>query len=420
VKDLKNKLTSIKIRKIILLLLILELTILIPQTLAIRIVNISGFSTKDSISAGENVRYLFSNNITFEIATDVNIELDLQFENKIENRKIYFVINNTVPLAMNITSKFNMQGFGHQGTPPGSKKGNTQYQYKYNCIFRIVVNSTLQNLTISSTKGFQYGFNPNYEYTLALFDISNSSWNAIDTFEMGEETDSTVYLISSISNLQADTEYYITFFELVRITDNWLWAIFLISAAVSIASIAILISKKEYFQYLRARTVPIQKGAHRLTIDEVLENENRNNIIDLILKDPGIHFNELLRRTELAAGNLVWHLDILETYKIIGKKRIGNFIAYFPYYQKNPISNVDLQLSKSRLTLEILEMIEKEPGVWNNLITGRLKVDHKTIKYHLQKLIELGLINVKKDGQRKKIFPNLDSEYFQKSKEQNA
>jgi predicted transcriptional regulator len=130
------------------------------------------------------------------------------------------------------------------------------------------------------------------------------------------------------------------------------------------------------------------------------------------LAEPGIHFNELLRRTELAAGNLVWHLDILETYKVIGKKRIGNYIAYFPYYQKNPISNLDLKLSKSQLTLEILEMIEKEPGIYNNLITKRKKVDHKTILYHVKKLLDLNLIFIKKEGRKKKLFPNLESDYF--------
>jgi len=137
-----------------------------------------------------------------------------------------------------------------------------------------------------------------------------------------------------------------------------------------------------------------------------------------ILNEPGIHFNELLRRTGLAAGNLVWHLDILETYKIIGKNRVGKFIAYFPYYQKNPISNIDLQLSKSKLTLEILEMIENEPGLWNNLITKKLKVDHKTIHYHINKLKDLNLIRFQKDGRKKKFFPNLDSEYFSEKNKQ--
>ena len=212
-----------------------------------------------------------------------------------------------------------------------------------------------------------------------------------------------------LSNLQDDTDYYITLVEVGIIRTDWTWLIITVVAiAIGIVSLVVLISKKDYFQYLRTRTIPIEKGAHRLSLDEVLENENRNKIIDLILSEPGIHFNELLRRTSLAAGNLVWHLDILQTFKIIGKKRIGNFIAYFPYYQKNPISNINLKLQKSKLTLEILEMIEEKPGIWNNLITKKFEVDHKTIQYHLNKLKELDLIKLKKDGRKKKIYKNLD------------
>ncbi|MCK4778762.1 MAG: winged helix-turn-helix transcriptional regulator, partial [Candidatus Lokiarchaeota archaeon] len=242
---------------------------------------------------------------------------------------------------------------------------------------------------------------------------NQESWELVDTIENANETTSEKYIEGSITSLQQDTDYYITLFEVEGIQKDWTWIIVTISViGIGIVALVVLISKKDYFQYLRTRTIPIEKGAHRLSLDEVLENQNRNKIIDLILNEPGIHFNELLRRTGLAAGNLVWHLDMLLTYKVIGKKRIGHFIAYFPYYQKNPISNVDLKLKKSKLTLEILEMIEKKPGMWNNLITKEFKVDHKTIQYHLNKLIDLGLIRFKKDGRKKKIYPNLESDYF--------
>jgi len=64
-------------------------------------------------------------------------------------------------------------------------------------------------------------------------------------------------------------------------------------------------------------------------------------------------------------------------------------------------------------------MIEKKPGIWNNFITKRMKVDHKTIQYHINKLIELNLINFKKEGRKKKIYPNFDSEYYKKKNDDN-
>ncbi len=404
----RSKLFSI----LILLLIIINFNILITQVLSKRTENVSGFSTQDKVYPNESVKYVFFNNIIFDISTDSFIDLDIRYDSNIENRQIYFLINNSNPILLNISSKVSMQNFGMPGMPQEPRKGETQFQYRYNCILRIQTNTTIESLTIYGIKRSIYGLNPNSEYSLALYESSQDSWELIDTIEELNESSSEFTLAGSVSNIQADTEYYITFYEVANILDNWFLMIILIVGAIGIASIAILISKRDYFQYLKTRTIPIEKGAHRLSLEDVLENENRNKIIDLILKEPGIHFNELLRKTEIAAGNLVWHLDILETYKVVGKKRIGNFIAYFPYYQKNPISNLDLRLSKSKLTLGILEMIEKEPGLWTSVITKHFKGDHKTIPYHINKLKDLNLIHFRSEGRKKKIYPNLESDYF--------
>ncbi len=397
---------------LILLLIFINFSFLISNVLSHRTEDIPSFSTQDQIYPNESVKYIFSKNLIFEISTDSFIDLEIQYDNKIENRQIFFLINNSNPISLNITSKESMQGFGMVEPPQGPQKGETQFQNKYDCIFQINTNTTIENMTIRSFKRSLYGFNPTSGYSLALYEPSQESWGVVSTIEQFNESTSEYSLEGSLINLQADTEYYITFFEIIEVFDNWIWVIILIVGAIGMASLAILISKKDYFQYLRTRTIPIEKGAHRLSLEDVLENENRNKIIDSILSEPGIHFNELLRKTEIAAGNLVWHLDILETYKVIGKKRLGNFLAYFPYYQKNPLSNLDLQLSKSKLTLEILQMIEKEPGLWNSIITKRFKVDHKTIQYHLKKLTDLNLVHFKSEGRKKKIFPNLESDFF--------
>jgi predicted transcriptional regulator len=177
---------------------------------------------------------------------------------------------------------------------------------------------------------------------------------------------------------------------------------------VVILGIILAITKTEYFELIKSRITSIDKKYHRLSMDEVLENENRNKIIDVILENPGIHFNELLRKTNLSPGNLVWHLDILETYKVVTKKRVMNYVSYFPYYQKNPISNLELKLQKSDLTLKILKLVKKNPGTWNSLITEKLKINRKTIAYHLTKLEELDLIKMEKEGRKKKIYPTED------------
>ncbi len=399
---------------LLLTIILLEFSLLISIGFARKDTYISGYSKKGEINPGESKSYLFSNNNRLQISTDVLIHLDIEYDKKIENREVSLdIINNDYsnkPISVEIKSERSMESFGLSKTPKEPKNGDFELRSQYKCIYLIKSNSSIEKIKLEFIKDSNYGLDPLIEYSIAIYEEDEDSWELVDTEEKVDESNSETYLKTSIKELEADTDYYITIYEVSYWSYVWIWTLIIFS--IGIISLVILISKKDYIHYLKTRTTSYSKGAHRLTLEEVLENENRNKIIDLILEEPGIHFNELLRKTELAAGNLVWHLDILETYKIIGKKRIANYIAYFPYYQKNPISNIDLKLSKSKLSLEILEMIEKEPGIWNNLITKRFKVDHKTTYYHIKKLAELDLINIKKSGRKKKIYPNLESDYF--------
>jgi predicted transcriptional regulator len=370
---------------------------------------VQGHSKKDRINPNETVSYTFSNNLKYQITTNVSVDLDIEFDPSLQNREVSFIINSSSSINLQIRIKTELSKFGTMKQPTGPTGGVYQWCYRYNCIFRIYSNITIDSLVIRFKKDPEFALIPDYIYTIAIFESNRDAWEISPSIDKYNEDTLETHLESKVLEINGNTEYYITIFE-VDDFSFWIWIIIIV--VIGFVSITFLISKTEYFDFLRKRTVALNKGAHRLTLDEVLENENRNKIIDLVLKDPGIHFNELLRRTNLAAGNLVWHLDILETYKVVSKRRIGNFLSFFPYYQKNPISNLDLKLSKSKLTLEILELIEKEPGVWNSIITKRKKVDHKTIQYHIKKLIDLGLIKSKKEGRKRKFFPNFNSEYY--------
>jgi len=380
-----------------------------------------GLSKKDELAPDESEIYEFSNNVKFKIKTNVFLKIEIGYEDNIENREISLEIINKYPTSLEIVAKQNMENFGFSKNPnePGNQENFEHYVYTYNCIYRIELNTTMEEIKLRFKKDFEYGLYPYIEYTFAVYEENGDSWKVLKTKEVSDDSD--IYLESSLEDLEADTEYYITIYDVSILSYSWFWAILIIS--ISVLSVVVLLSKKDYFHQLRTRSTPIQKGAHRLSLDEVLENENRNKIIDLILTEPGIHFNELMRRTGLAAGNLVWHLEILEIYKIIGKKAVGKYVVYFPYYQKNPISNIDLKLSKSKLTLELLEYIEKEPGIWSNLIAKRKVIHRKTVEYHLNKLKDLRLIIVKKVGRKKRLYPNFDSEYYKlinnKNKENN-
>ena len=399
------------------ILVIFEFTFLMGFVLA-REKQVSGFSTNDTIKPNERVAYQFSNDINLAVTTDTYTKVNIEYEKTIQNRQASIIIQNNKTgmnnksVSLDIDNRESMSGYGFSQVPESPKNNQKQFRYRYNSIFRFRANTSIETISLRFKKNGQYGLDSNREYTITLYKEGNESWESISSEETTE--DGTLYLEGSFSDISADTEYYFTVYEKQEGFFQWIWPI-VIAAIIGFIALVIILSKKEYIQILKRRTTPIDKGAHRLSLEEVLENENRSKIIDLILENPGIHLNELLRETELSPGNLVWHLDILEKYEIIGKKHVSNYVVFFPYYQKNPLSNLDLKLRKSELTLKVLELIEEKPGMWNNKMADIFEVDHKTTKYHLDKLMELNLIFTEKDGRKKKYYPNLENEYFNNS-----
>ena len=57
--------------------------------------------------------------------------------------------------------------------------------------------------------------------------------------------------------------------------------------------------------------------------------------------------------------------------------------------------------------MEILEMIQITPGITQNQIAKHLEKNHKTVKYHLDKLIEVDLIEKRKQGKKNLLYSTI-------------
>ncbi|TXT61448.1 MAG: hypothetical protein BAJALOKI2v1_30069 [Promethearchaeota archaeon] len=398
---------------------------------------IPGKGKKDKVEPNERKEYNFPNNTRFGIYANISVSFSIKYGPKVEDRQIFMNVNNDHPLNLNLSARENTTHYGYPNMPkiPEYSKDKTKkLNFTYETIYQIFTNTTVKIIQFKFQINEEFGLNPEKNYTVGVFSEGQDTWNLLPTNRISENSDNSVfshlknsnqgsdkksieeYLVADLSNIESDKQYLLTIFEIQGISKpakEWIpITIFMGILFAIMITLSIVLSKSEYFDKLKKRLTPVDKGTHRLTMEEVLENKNRDKIIELILDNPGIHFNQLLRKTGLAPGNLVWHLDVLETYKVVGKKRVGNYLAYFPYYGKNPISNIDLKLQKSELTLRVLEMIEEKPGIYNKIITNRLEINRKTIDYHIKKLMELNLIFRKKDGRKKKLFPNLEADYY--------
>ena len=367
------------------------------------------------IDPNTQVSLTFMDPISFfdklDFLSDVEVNLSVSLSPLIYFRQISLIINNSIPISLHIDIFFNLLKFLSE-IPENPTLDDFILLYDYNCYYRLISNVSIDLITIHFSKNLTFGLNPEKNYAIALYHYQQSSWEAINTIEVPDSQNSMVNLESSIQNLESNKPYFFTVYQKSPTSYNSNDRNFIVFVAILIFSILIaliiVISKQDYIKYLKTRVGLGQNGNHRLSLEEVLENQNRNKILELILENPGIHFNELLRKIDLSPGNLVWHLDILKSYKVIGKRRFEHYVIYYPYYQMNPISNIDLKLQKSELTLKVLEIIKKNPGIWNSQIAMELCINRKTIKYHIQKLIDHELITIKKSGRKNLLYARVD------------
>ena len=183
--------------------------------------------------------------------------------------------------------------------------------------------------------------------------------------------------------------------------------IFLQITSIFLISALTILTLKEYRSYIIRRSY-IQSSNSYLSLTDIFENENRLNIINQILRNPGIHHNELLRNCDLQKGQLQWHLDILLKYNIIKKEKFGQYTVYFPITTSfDAHEYLENLIKKSKTTSEILTIIKENPGINSSEISRILNLSRNTIKYHIDKLSKEKLVVLIKKGRKIELHPVL-------------
>ena len=129
-------------------------------------------------------------------------------------------------------------------------------------------------------------------------------------------------------------------------------------------------------------------------------NSIQETIIQFINSTPGIRYRELLRVTGLSNGVLSYHLNILDNSGRVQVHRINNRVTrYFSHDVSNVESNVIGLLRQPTTRKIILYMLESEPCLFNDIMNHVKKVP-STVSWHLSKLKDANIINVRPYNER--------------------
>jgi DNA-binding transcriptional ArsR family regulator len=125
---------------------------------------------------------------------------------------------------------------------------------------------------------------------------------------------------------------------------------------------------------------------------ELIDLERKRTIYNFILKNPGLHERELVRRLNIPKTTLRHHLHYLKKNELITSRDAGKYVCYYCCKTigigDKKIINLLRQNTPRHIVLYFLSAIvssQKE-------VSEEINKDPTTVSYHMKKLVEFGII----------------------------
>jgi predicted transcriptional regulator len=139
-------------------------------------------------------------------------------------------------------------------------------------------------------------------------------------------------------------------------------------------------------------------GFKRISLRNVLENQDRTRIYSAICASPGIYFRELERTSDINRGTLTYHLELLErANKIVSVTNSG----YTHYFQNNGKFSARERMILSEFfnprKREIISLLMDSPSTMGG-IKQHLNISGPSVWWHLKILINKEIIRIRETG----------------------
>lgn len=144
---------------------------------------------------------------------------------------------------------------------------------------------------------------------------------------------------------------------------------------------------------------------HRIEGHDVLENETRKAIYDEVCREPGLGVKELAETADVSYSTASYHLERLEEADMVVSSKRGKKLCYF---QNGGTYTEDerelLKVLRNEEAMRVFMDIHEHPGTYRTRIADRLDVSTTTVNWHLDGLVEAGLVDENRDGRTAHLY----------------
>lgn len=131
--------------------------------------------------------------------------------------------------------------------------------------------------------------------------------------------------------------------------------------------------------------------------EEILENENRRKIYQVVEGTPGIHLRELQRELNMPLTTLEYHLSYMSRKQIIYSEMDAHYKRYYAKSIDKRDKQVLSALRQKRMR-EIVLLILARGKAKYQFMAEYLKVPHSTLSFYLKYLVEKDILVKDKVG----------------------
>jgi predicted transcriptional regulator len=185
---------------------------------------------------------------------------------------------------------------------------------------------------------------------------------------------------------------------------------------------------------LQVDSITILKGIKRLEDDliikadskllrgDLLQNDTRRELYFIVMRNPGISFNQI--RSQMGKGTklLLWHVEVLSDFGCVRSYTFESSAkAYFTRHVDEAEWGHDglymFQLYQNSTVKKILDMLSDGSSYSVKKIEERLGISRQLIEYHLKKLQDKHVVDAIDQATRLYFIADIQCRLFLKCKE---
>lgn len=176
------------------------------------------------------------------------------------------------------------------------------------------------------------------------------------------------------------------------------------SAAVAAGGAGLLFWAKNGLGLVLARLVGLPLFS-RLSKDDLLENDGREMLFNLVEANPGIGLAQLADRSGLGWGTTVYHLGRLEQGGFISSMKNGQARHFFKNGHPAAQQKQAVAVLQNDTASQVARFLLTTPGATGKTIASGLGIAAPTVTKYVKRLEEAGLVETLREGRSKIVQP---------------